>query len=145
MPQNRRPAGNATSFKPGVSGNPGGRPQGLASRIRELAPADQLAEYYIAIWMRDGKMLRRLGIKVGEITLSDRTKAADWLADRGYGKAPLYAPVVGEDPLELDITDANITAVLDDLAARRETKAAGEGVDGAVEADSEDGAATAGG
>ena len=145
MPQNRPAAGNATSFKPGVSGNPGGRPKGLASKIRELAPAEELASYYIALWQRDGKVLRKLGIKVAEVTLAERTKAADWLADRGYGKAPQYAPVSDEDPLELDATDSSIAAVLDDLASRRETKAPRESIAGAVEADGEDGAATPGG
>lgn len=114
-------------FEKGKSGNPGGRPKGLASKIRELAPAAELASFYLALWMRDGKVLRTLGIKVGEVTLQDRLKAADWLADRGYGKAPQHAPVEGEDPLELtDPLDLSVEAALDELAALREAKAAGE-------------------
>lgn len=128
-------------FQVGQSGNPGGRPKGLASKIRELVPAEQLAEFYLALWMRNGRVLRKLGIKVGDVTLADRTRAADWLADRGYGKAPQFAPVEGEDPLEL--IDHRIADVLDELAARREGQAAGGGDAGAVEAPGPPGAAPA--
>lgn len=118
-------------FEPGQSGNPGGRPKGLATKIRELAPAEELAGFYLALWTRDGKVLRRLGIKVADVTLAERTKAADWLADRGYGKAPQYAAVEGEDPLELtDPLDLSIEAALDELAARREAQAAGADAQG---------------
>lgn len=128
-------------FEVGKSGNPGGRPKGLASKIRELVPAGQLAEFYLALWTRDGRTLRKLGIKVGDVTLADRTRAADWLADRGYGKAPQFAPVEGEDPLEL--IDHRIHDVLDELAARREGQASGSGDAGAVEAPGAPGAAPA--
>lgn len=128
-------------FEPGNRANPGGRPKGLASKIRELVPAEQLAEFYLALWMRDGKVLRKLGIKVGDVTLADRTRAADWLADRGYGKAPQFAPVEGEDPLEL--IDHRIADVLDELAARRQGAVVGDGDAGAVEAPGAAGAATA--
>lgn len=118
-------------FEPGQSGNPGGRPKGLATKIREIAPAEELASFYVALWTRDGKVLRQLGIKVADVTLADRTRAADWLADRGYGKAPQYAAVEGEDPLELtDPLDLSIEAALDELAARREAQSSGAGAQG---------------
>lgn len=124
VPQNRPGVGNETTrFQPGQSGNPGGRPKGLAAKIRELAPPDKLAEFYLAILDRDGKKLRSLGIKVGEVTLADRLKAGDWLADRGYGKAPQHSLVEGGDPLELTGVDAAIAGVMDELAARREASA----------------------
>jgi hypothetical protein len=46
-------------------------------------------------------------------------KAADWLADRGYGKAPIHEAVIGGDPLELTGIDSAIAEVMDELAARR--------------------------
>ena len=121
-------------FEPGNRANPGGRPKGLAAKIRELVPPEKLAEFYLAVAERDGKQLRRLGIKVSEVSLADRMKAADWLADRGYGKAPIHSPVEGGDPLELDGIDGAIAGVLDELAARREAPAAGAGAPGAVAA-----------
>lgn len=131
--QNSNGAAPGRPFKPGESGNPGGRPKGLAAKIRELAPPDQLAGYYTAIWARDEDKLLELGITLKDVTLAERTKAADWLADRGYGKAPQYAAQDG-DPLDLDVIDQSINAVLDELAAKRETKAPGTGAEGELEA-----------
>ena len=49
------------------------RPKGLAAKIRELVPPEKLAlEFYLAVAERDGKQLRRLGIKVSR-GLSGRT------------------------------------------------------------------------
>lgn len=132
-------------FEPGNRANPGGRPKGLSAKVRELAPPEKLTEFYLAILNRDGKELRKLGIKVSEVQLSDRLKAADWLADRGYGKAPQHTPVEGADPLELDGVDASIAAVLDDLAGAREKKAARDSAAGEVAGPSEERAAPAAG
>lgn len=141
--QNTDKTENLILWKPGQSGNPGGRPKGLAAKVRELVPPEQLTEFYLAILTRDAKVLRKLGIKVTEVLLSDRTKAADWLADRGYGKAPIHEPVTGGDPLELDGIDRSIDSVLDDLASRRETNAARESAAGVLEGDGEERAASA--
>jgi hypothetical protein len=124
-PQNREPSGTveradyATRFQPGNNANPGGRPKGLAAKVRELVPPERLAEFYLAIVERNGAKLRSLGIKVSEVSLADRMKAADWLADRGYGKAPIHEAVIGGDPLELTGIDSAIAEVMDELAARR--------------------------
>jgi hypothetical protein len=78
-------------FQPGRSGNPGGRPQSLAKATRALVGEDgmKLAQFWLSI-MEDET--RRD---------SDRLEASRLLADRGWGKAPTYAAIEEEDPLDL--------------------------------------------
>ena len=66
-------------FTPGVSGNPGGRPKGLSRRVRELVGDDgqAIAEFMLSV-MGDERA-----------RTADRIDAGKWLADRGFGKAPL--------------------------------------------------------
>ena len=142
--ENRNGAGD-TRFKPGQSGNPGGRPKGLAAKVREMVPADQLAEWYYALWTRDETKLKELGVDLKDVTLDQRNKAGEWLGERGYGKAPAYAPVNDGDPLDLDQTDRAIASTLDDLAARREAKAPVGSPGTAVAGDSSADAASASG
>jgi hypothetical protein len=75
---------------PGQSGNPRGRPKGLAKATRELVGEDgmKLAEFWLSI-MEDP--MRRD---------SDRLEASKLLADRGWGKAASFEPLDG-DPLDL--------------------------------------------
>lgn len=73
-------------FLPGNSANPGGRPKGLASLVREQT--------------KDGQELVRfmLGVLRGRKTpLRQRMEAAAWLADRGFGKALQQMEVSGPD------------------------------------------------
>lgn len=65
-------------FQKGKSGNPGGRPKGLAARVRAICPPDTLAEFYEGV--RSGELKGFNG--------RDRIAAAQWLTDRGYGKTP---------------------------------------------------------
>ena len=66
-------------FTPGVSGNPGGRPKGLSRRVRELVGDDGelIAEYMLSV-MNDERA-----------RTADRIEAGKWLANRGFGTAPL--------------------------------------------------------
>ena len=120
-------------FQKGVSGNPTGRPKGVAAAARELIGDDpnQLLKVFLAV-------ARNTHAKH-----SDRITAAKEYLDRAYGKAPAYALVEGEDPLGLTVLDSSINAVMDELAARRETNPPREATAGAVEGNGAAGAATA--
>ena len=85
--QNRDRSGR---FPKGVSGNPGGRPQGLARATRELVGEDgkALAEFWWSIVQDETRRDR------------DRLEASKLLADRGWGKAAVWEPQEG-DPLDL--------------------------------------------
>jgi hypothetical protein len=89
---NGRSTGGITGrgFRPGRSGNPGGRPQSLARATRELVGEDgmKLAAFWVSV-MED-EMRRD----------SDRLEASKLLADRGWGKAAVYEAQEG-DPLDL--------------------------------------------
>ena len=70
-----------TPWKPGCpSPNPGGRPKGLASYIREnTLDGRELADFLIAV-VRGGE---RVFCK-----MNDRLKACEMLLDRGFGRLP---------------------------------------------------------
>jgi hypothetical protein len=81
-------------FRPGRSGNPGGRPQGLARATRELVG-------------EDGKALVELWWSIARDPMqrtSDRLEASKLLADRGRGKAAVFSPQEG-DPLDLALAE----------------------------------------
>ena len=102
-------------FQPGSSGNPGGRPKGIASAVRARVTPEEMVEGWL------------------EIARDPRAKAAErisaWreLADRGYGKAPAFAAIESADPLELDAIAAEVQAIADELRARRDAREAPEG------------------
>lgn len=67
-------------FKPGKTGNPGGRPKGLAAIVRDTVGVEG--------WVEIAR--RMYAIATGdhaEASARDEIAAAAWLADRGYGKA----------------------------------------------------------
>ena len=73
----RRGGVTGVDFVPGVSGNPGGRPKGLARRVRELVGdnGELILEFMVEVLGDDSART------------ADRLQAAMWLADRGFGKA----------------------------------------------------------
>lgn len=110
----------------GRSGNPGGRPKGLAHATREVLsravaegedPALVLARFWASI--------------VGDTKakLEHRLQAADRLADRGWGKPAQYAPIEDDDPLDFNLRGITEMAEqfdtrIDELAERRTAKTA---------------------
>jgi len=99
-------------FKPGQSGNSGGRPKGLARTVREVCGGspERLAQVLVEI-AYDPKAHKR-----------DRLAAVRELFDRGWGKAPAFAAMETGDPLELDDIAQEIQGIADELRARREAK-----------------------
>jgi hypothetical protein len=77
-------------FPQGVSGNPSGRPRGLSRATRELVGDDGMA--LVKLWWSIAQDLMQ--------RTSDRLVASRLLADRGWGKAAVFAPQEG-DPLDL--------------------------------------------
>ena len=81
-------------FAPGNSANPGGRPKGLASLVRERTKdGAELVEFMLRV------------LRARKHPLRYRLEAAAWLADRGFGKAlqqmELSGP--GAEPLTIRI------------------------------------------
>jgi hypothetical protein len=76
-------------FVPGRSGNPGGRPKGLARRVRELVSEDELIEWCVAC-------VRGVLPDGTKTDVADRRWAVSWLGERGWGK-PAQALVLDEE------------------------------------------------
>ncbi len=125
----------APAWKPGQSGNPGGRPKGIARRARELLGNDpeQLLTVLLAV-AQDEKAKD-----------SDRIAAVREYLDRGWCKAPAYAPIEDGDPLGLEDVDRELASVLDELAARREAKTAQPAAKRTMVGSGSNGSAPAGG
>jgi hypothetical protein len=121
-------------FKPGQSGNPGGRPRGLARKVREVLGDDDgeaLARFWAAIMSGyvvniDPETGARSHVKV---EMADRISVSKLLAERGWGKPPAYAPIEDDDPLGTTIREeaeiaASFDARLDEVAERRKRREA---------------------
>lgn len=95
-------AGNAVALK-------NGRPKGLARSIRELVGDDPARIANVLFDILENPRAKD----------SDRISAAREILDRGWGKAPSYAPIEGSDPLEETELDVAIRGIVDQLVARR--------------------------
>ena len=97
-------------FRPGSSGNPGGRPKGLAAMVKDRVEPSELVDILLDA-ARDPRA-----------KVSERIAAVRELADRGWGKAPAFAAIEGGDPLELSAIAQEIPAIADEVAARRDAR-----------------------
>jgi hypothetical protein len=106
-PENRDASGR---FVPGVTGNPGGRPKGIAAIARQHT--DKAVDVLVAAMDSDDERVK--------------IAAAKEILDRGYGKAPVFtADLTGKlDDLDDDALDAALSAIRDAIRAGSE---AGEG------------------
>ena len=87
----------------GQTGNAGGRPKGLAATVREATDLDALLRVLLGI------------VADTACRAADRIRAAELVLDRGWGKAPAYAPIADGDPLEECEIDRAIRAIADQL------------------------------
>jgi hypothetical protein len=108
----------------GQSGNPGGRPKGLAKAVRDMA---------LEVTGTDGaELLAKIAWAIlGDTSEKTEHRLMAWklLAERGWGKPAEFVPIEADDPLELSeqaaaSAAASLDARLDELAARRKTKKA---------------------
>jgi hypothetical protein len=131
----RESAAPGRPFQPGQSGNPGGRPKGLASAVRRNISEDELVAFWQACltgilettvyehdeWHRDkAGRLRKRHVKEHTIRetveMKDRIAISKILAERGWGKPPQFMPIDDPDPLDFQNREA------DELAGEFDSK-----------------------
>jgi hypothetical protein len=100
---------NLRPWQPGQSGNPRGRPKGIAKTVRERygGSPDELVDMLDAV-ARDP-----------DVRPADRIQAVRALIEHGWGKAASFAAIEGADPLEMDEVAAEIRAIADELEKQR--------------------------
>ena len=111
---NGRSRGGCTrrGFLPGQSGNPGGRPKGLAALVRaQTKDGKELVDLMLQV------LRGKLVVNGRKPNISERMKAVEWLADRGWGK-PVETHAI-EDPDEDEQNFQQVIAVARLLARER--------------------------
>ena len=118
----KRPAPR-NGFKKGRSGNPGGRPKGLAETVRTLVGQDgrKLVDANMLLAWGSAEDRRVFFGESVKVQPKDRQAAIEWLGERGWGK-PIQEV---NSTLTLDLGPAldRITRFLADVSAARRAAA----------------------
>lgn len=132
-------------FEAGKSGNPGGRPKGLARMVRQVLGDDDgetLARFWAAclsgeiVTVTTGPNGERVEERT-KVSVKDRIDVSKMLAERGWGKPAQFVPIESDDPLGMSEqaaaeAAAGLDARFDEVARKRQEReerenAAGDG------------------
>ena len=122
-PENRLATGrdNVGRFVEGVTGNPGGRPKGLAAYVRSLTGADG-EELVDRVWYLLNHPKGK-GLQAQRFQL----ECIQWLSDRGFGKPIQGVVYAGATAQDWDAfkgwSDEDVQMIVDAARAIRDSKA----------------------
>ena len=99
---------------PGQSGNPNGRPKGIASTVRKACGGDPDTLIQTLLTIARGESTNGKPVRA-----ADQIRAAELVLAYGWGKPAAFVPIDGgADPLELDEVSAEIRQIAEQLRAR---------------------------